>query len=114
MKPEYVEDMVREGDVVVVRTVVLEVMGGGAIRTAQVHPPSHIRAHERVFRAGDLVRNKGGAGGDRAVWQIICVHNDSAWIQQSPYVTGNRGFIWPTDDLVHAIPEIVVDKSETF
>ena len=111
MTPEEVEDFVREGDVVVVKATVLEILASGAVRTHSVHPASAIRFHERRFLPGDLVRNRAGAGSIAASWRIVHVNGDMAWIEAVPTAPGNRGFIWNIDDLVHAMPETRVDNN---
>lgn len=115
MSPEEVQDFVREGDVVVVKATVLEILPQGAIRTHSVHPAYAVRSHERVFRPGDQVKAKSTAAADRTRWRIVHVHGDVAWIEPCPRSDGNKGFIWPTDDLVHAIPgvDMRVDSSSS-
>jgi len=111
VRREEVEDFVREGDIVTVRAVVLEVMSGAHIRTHQLHESEAVIGHERVFRPRDLVRGKADTGG--LVWTIIHVDGHTAWVNRPEGHDFTANAFVETENLIHAFPATKVDTNPT-
>ena len=110
MRAEYIQDMVREGDIVTIRATVLEVKSR-EIRTTSLHRAEDVLSHERTFRAGDLVRVVSLIPTTNPS-RVVHVSGDHAWID--PCRDGDIGYLIRTDALRHVLPGQAVDTSPTF